>query len=214
MNPETATNHESRLRKLERQNRILISTLLLGVVLAACTSGMTGKQSAFANSEVRAGRFILVDSENREIGTWTSVDGYASLTFDRDRRLGRYGRSAVRLQEEKDGAMLEVVSNSGDYAKLSVDDREQSMLDLVRNYPAGSTSHVLLKAAASPTLMITAGDQSRVSLKTGDSRILTYSDHEKVARFTVLEDSVVLRNARMNFLDRAGGPLLTLPANP
>lgn len=215
MTPDTLSSLETRLRKLEKQNRLLTTSLLLGVLLVACTSAMITRQPLLSTSEIRANRFVLVDSKDREIGTWTSEDGYASLTFDRDqRRRGGYGRAALRLQENREGAELTLTSNSSDQASLTVKDRQEASLQLYRHHPSGCGDHVLLLAAPTPTVQITAENKARLSLSTGTSQVLKYRDSMDQLRLSLLEDSVNLKDSRLNFLDRSDKPLLTLPGNP
>ena len=107
--PEFETNQpadafaeiQGRLRRVERQNRLLL-TFCLGVVgLVLFTA-----ERKCVEPEVRSSRFVLVDQDDRPIGYWGSTNGYPVLVFTGTNAVPNPEASPVYLAGASNGAVF------------------------------------------------------------------------------------------------------------
>jgi hypothetical protein len=71
MNPPVLAEIQARLRRLERQNRILVA--LLGVL--AGTASIAATNSIITAGEIRTSHFIIIDNHGKELYEMKGTDG-------------------------------------------------------------------------------------------------------------------------------------------
>lgn len=154
-----------RLDRLERQNRKLRSTLLVGFLgfLSLWVVGM-GQGVKSEVNEVRARRFVLVDSEGRVRGQWQVVDDEQPTFQMQDAREGR-----IEIASRKGVARLEIQAAESIYGGVRLEARPQrSTLDVIGTAEHGrERSRVSISAVNTLpglTLRNSTGTNSRLGL--------------------------------------------------
>jgi Zn-dependent alcohol dehydrogenase len=73
MNDMTVTHLEARLKRVERQNRVLILLICGAIGIAAIGATRAGADPAVAQ-EIRAHKFSVVDPTGAVIDSWYSIE--------------------------------------------------------------------------------------------------------------------------------------------
>ena len=208
MNPAaTLDAFEARLNKLERRNRILVACLAASVGIGIFTAAKTPSEPLIV-SEIRTQRFVLLDSNGREVGRWeTDDDGYPGISMTRGRFEPHFelteGPRGWRfdLNSYKDGRMYCQVFPEGSSLKLKGKDDEldgQSELSLsaLRHSSASFIAPNRARIAISPS-----GPWPIYSMKPGDN--------DKDWYFT--RGSLNFNGLKLHLNDANGDPIQTLP---
>jgi len=93
---------QARLRKVERQNRLLL-TLCCGVIGIAVLTAGTSKWFA---PEIRAMQFVLVDGKDKPIAYWGATNGYPVLVFNGKNEVQRPESNPVYLAGSSNGVVM------------------------------------------------------------------------------------------------------------
>jgi len=197
MNTTTEQTLETRLLRLERQNRILLTCLGCVVGVGAFTAA---KHPVVENAGVlKATRFSLVDDRGYEVGSLSSDKGTTSL---------KLGRSVLlAASEDDDGGALRFIGKNS--VVLSSTRTDGAALSLVQNTNAGQGRINMATNGTGPEFHLVGSDKAVFDL---DSRNPTLS----VGR----QGGVNLFNLGSSGLDyygqirlrRVGGIIQTLPS--
>ena len=204
MNTDTL---EARLRKLEKQNRLLTTSLLLGVLLVACTSAMIVKQGSLFSSEVRANRFVLIDSNDKEIGFWETSKGLPRFVFG-----SNASSPAVYLVENtKDAALILRSPNSSQASITSRDEKGSVSLTGGNGVEDGSVN---IGGGVISGMTIVGSKKGKYVLAPSATEIARYEDTKGKTRFQWTPTTLFMNGENLIFGDINGKPILTLPNKP
>jgi len=202
MTPESITEIQSRLRRVERQNRCLL-TLALGVASLALFAAARKIPVA---PEIRAHRFILVDARDKPIASWAGETGYAVLDFDKD----QWGQPSVHLAETPEGGEIHLTSNSRGRVQLSATATNAHLL-LSAGGSTSGTGSISLQAGEQCTIAIANAQDAKMQLCPGTTFPLYSYRPQGRRQWDSSADRFRLYGMKLDFCDPSGHVLQTLP---
>jgi hypothetical protein len=191
---------ESRLRKLERQNRLLLACLMAGIVVAACTSATLS-----APTEMRSQRFVLVDSGGKEVGWWEADPaGFPRFSQGTNRNL-----PAIQMAQLKEGPHVALHANNSNSHWII----EKGEVKLLLNGEINSQGHssVSLRAGKASGIAIASPAQGRLDV---EPQRLSFRKPKASLPWVGLNgdnNSLELNGVKLKLNDPAGKPIQELP---
>jgi hypothetical protein len=232
MNPDPMHVFDFRLQKLEQRNRSLLFALIFSIA-AFAGLGLIGcayyAQSAPARLEVRAERFVLVDAQNRVMGTWSREGDSTVLRFGADatgQRLllnvspttsgvgvyapGSYPRGVLSVDRDDGGQLIMVGVPGGAQVQATEDTLLQDAVahgvTSVANLRVGSLTKFILEQQRLGRVELSAGQ----AVPNGDGPELCLGEPDRV-RVSLGKPKQSASNWRLEFRDTNNTPTYQIP---
>lgn len=225
---------EERLRKLERQNRLLIGTV--AAICVACTGAIItgcvtpGHAANATPKEVRAKRFVLVDGNGETMGMWGMEKDAQVLRFGdspNTQRLllhadgnqsmmgiyaGGYPRSWWRVSR-RNGAALGMVNT---HDRVQPQGKPESEPEIKKVSKYAKSSWAMMHMGSETKLILRQKPHNRVDLSAGriDPKLggahLNLSENDKV-RISLGKNHYTANKLAMEFKSDAGNTDYRIP---
>ncbi len=203
------TSLEARLRKLEKQNRLLITSLVLGVGLLIFTAA-TPSQPADPKAtvaEVRAMRIVLVDSKNQEVGVWEADrSGLPSFVMGTTA-----GHPAIRLEQTSDGASFRLTPPNAEFSSWDVTNVTSVLLLRGKDPVTAKTGSLVLNGTSNPTAYLLNANGAKIEIKPGSPYPLASFRGDNTYDWFITSEALSLNGIKLKLNDYNGKPIKELP---